>query len=145
MNRMDFSPDSIKTYFEIFYSKTNSFDKIQFNNRLVANARHFEFQFRTVASEFNLIDDKAQKSIIVWYDKSPELIELLKNKGVERWLMRKLQRYSVSISQNLFKFYQSKNYIEEIHGIWAQNTAGLYKEGIGLLTEEVGWSNEFVV
>lgn len=143
MNRMDFSPDSIKTYFEIFYSKTNSFDKIQFNNRLVTNVRNFEFQFRTTAHEFNLIDDKAQKSIIVWYGESPHLIEQLRKKGIEKWLMRKLQRYSVSISPSLFKFYQQHNYIEEIHGIWVQNTAGLYKEGIGLLTEDVGWSNDF--
>jgi CRISPR-associated endonuclease/helicase Cas3 len=138
-DEMDFTPASIKKYFEIFYSKVITFDKINFKNRLVVNAKEFEFQFRTFAHEFKLIDDKAQKSIIVWYHDSPNYIHMLRSNGIEKWIMRKLQRYSVSISPKLFEFYRNKNYIEEIDGIWVQSTGGLYIEGLGLITEDVSW------
>ena len=59
--------------------------------------------FRTAAEAFRLIDDKESATVFVRYKRDPadEGIDILLNKlrkdGPDRWLLRKLQRYSVSI------------------------------------------------
>jgi CRISPR-associated endonuclease/helicase Cas3 len=62
------SPEAFKTYFETFYGKVNSFD-IKGILALLAgpDAQKFQIQFRTAAQRFRLIDDSAQKSIVVWF------------------------------------------------------------------------------
>jgi len=62
-----------------------------------------DVRFRDAAEDFRLIDDKEAATVLVRY-RSPRLNEdinsligLLERDGPQRWLMRKLQRYGVSI------------------------------------------------
>jgi CRISPR-associated endonuclease/helicase Cas3 len=65
-----------------------------------------EVNFRTAAECFKLIDEDSGATVFVRYrrDESDEEIDMLlntlKKQGPERWLLRKLQRYGVSIYQN---------------------------------------------
>ena len=91
-------------------------------------------EFKTVADKFQLIDDKVQKSVVVWYSdnkvNSQELIAQLKAIGLRRELMRKLQRCMVNIPKKYWERLQKEGYITEIKGpdgigldIWQQGTS----------------------
>jgi CRISPR-associated endonuclease/helicase Cas3 len=60
-------------------------------------------QFRTAAHRFQLIDESGYRSVIVRYGDSPMLIGRLRKEGPERWLMRRLQRYAVSLPHYQFQ------------------------------------------
>jgi CRISPR-associated endonuclease/helicase Cas3 len=99
-------------------------------------------QFRTAAGRFQIIDDKAQRPTLVPYRKGKELIELLKSKGPERWLMRKLQRYSVNVYLCDFGLLEKKGAIDCIcgktgdSGIYAVNNDVGYDRVLGLLVDD---------
>ena len=145
-NPKNLSPDLFKDYFRLFYSRVNDFDRPHFYGRLVTDARAFQFQFRTFAEAFHLIDDVEQKGIIVWFRNeridSQRLIELLRSKGPERWIMRKLQRFIVNVPKGLYDSLERQSIIEDIHGFGVQSTPGLYRAGLGLLADASTWDPE---
>jgi CRISPR-associated endonuclease/helicase Cas3 len=139
-NQTEFTPSLYSEYFKYLYSNLNSFDNADFLNHLVRNAKDFEFQFKEFADKFNLIDDKKQISIIVWYKKSKKLINELKFGGVSKDLLRKLQRYVVNIPIYSFNKIRKSNYIEEINSYWVQSDDNLYRPGLGLMIDETDWT-----
>jgi CRISPR-associated endonuclease/helicase Cas3 len=145
-NVSTFSPALYKIYFELFYGRVNNFDKPRFYESLVTDARSFHFQFRTFAGSFHLIDDMEQKGVAVWYRggkaDSQKLIESLRSKGPERGIMRKLQRFIVNIPKRLHDALMTQGLIEDIHGYSVQACPGLYREGLGLLHDDVRWDPE---
>ncbi len=88
-------------YFEHFYVRAESLDKHGINDLLTKDARELKIQFRTAAEKFKLIDNVETQAILVWYGESQPLIGKLKKDGPERWLMRKLQRYSVNLPRRV--------------------------------------------
>ena len=147
----EIDPDLFTKYFRLFFNKAGNFDKPQFEQRLLQEARDFKMQFRTIAGAFNLIDDAAQRSIIVQYEgsrrgvSSVSLIETLRRQGPSRWLSRKLQRFSVSVPKPIFDKIVNANMAEEVHGFFVQAGTGLYKPGLGLLAEEKKWCEELLL
>jgi len=132
----DFTQSLYSKYFKYLYSNLNSFGKEEFERCLVNSASDFEFQFKTYAEKFNMIDNRKQVSIIVRYKNSNNLIEQLKYKGASKDLLRKLQRYIVTVPNHLFNKIREANYIENINGYWVQSDDNLYKPGLGLLANE---------
>lgn len=127
------SPDAFKKYFSLFYGKINDFDKPRTFDLLEKEAMEMRFQFATAARNFTLIDDKGAITILVEYSDGTDLISLLKRKGPEAWLMRKLQRYSVSVNERDFKELREAGLIEQVHGCWVQAHIGLYSKKNGLM------------
>lgn len=136
----EFTPNIYMKYFRYLYSNLNSFDEVDFYSHLVGDARNFEFQFKTFAEKFNMIDDKKQISIIVRYKDSDKLIEQLKFAGASKDLLRKLQRYIVNIPLYKFNKIRGTNYIENLSGYWVQSDDNLYKPGLGLIIDETDWT-----
>ncbi|PZN83931.1 MAG: CRISPR-associated helicase/endonuclease Cas3 [Candidatus Methylumidiphilus alinenensis] len=121
------TPDLFERYFTLYYSKVNSLDKQGILDLLTRDQSTCRIQFRTAAEKFKLIDDLAQQSVIVRYGESEKWLVMLKRQGPERWLMRKLQRYTVSIPKSLFQKLLATDEVAEIYpGIYAQNVDGLY-------------------
>ncbi|MBF0292331.1 MAG: CRISPR-associated endonuclease Cas3'' [Nitrospinae bacterium] len=120
-------------YFDLFLSKPN-LDKYGIADLLKVGSKG-EVQFRTAADKFRLIDDRETQSVFVRYNKeSDDLINLLKSAGPERWLMRKLQRYSVTLYRHDFNRLLKNSDIAEIHpGMYAQVSTSLYDKKTGLL------------
>lgn len=142
----EFKPSLYSEYFKYLYPKLNSFDKVNFYSHLVkdskakdSKAKDFEFQFKTFAEKFNMIDDKKQMSIIVQYKNSDKLIEQLRFAGASKELLRKLQRYIVNIPIYVFNKISDAGYLENINGYWVQKDPNLYKPGLGLLGNESDW------
>lgn len=122
-----------QSYFEQLYWKTSSKKGEEIEDLLKANGQG-EVQFRTAAQRFQLIDESGYHSMIVRYGDSAVLIGRLKKEGPERWLMRKLQRYTVSLPEYQFKkLLGSGDVREEYPGMFAQTSDALYHAELGVL------------
>ena len=131
------SADIFQRYFEIFYGNgVTSFDQKNIQSLLGKDARQQEFQFRTAARKFKLIDDQNQVTMVVWHQgkktSGQQLIGQLKKNGPSRKLFRKLQRFTVTVPER--KFLDVKeSMMEEIHGIWCQAVDYAYDETLGFV------------
>ncbi len=97
-----------------------------------------EVQFRTAASRFQLIDDSQFQSVFVPYGSSPALIGRLTSTGrPERWLMRKLQRYSVNLPKPQFNRMLTRGDIKPLYGdsFFALVSQALYDESVGVILQ----------
>ena len=120
-------------YFEHFYVKADSLDKHGINDLLTRDARALKIQFRTAAEKFQLIDDVESQAILVWYRESPALIGKLRKDGSERWLMRKLQRYSVNMPRRVVDKLVATGEVQEARpGIFVQAVSTLYDDELGV-------------
>ncbi len=131
--------DLFSRYFEHFYMRAPSLDKHGIVGLLKPDGSgddQLKVQFRAAARCFRLIDDEESgyRSIFVRYEDSPTLIGLLQKKGPERWLMRKLQRYTVSLPEWQFQKLRADGDVSEVHpDIFAQTADGLYHPQLGVL------------
>ena len=129
-------PSTLKKYFKLYFGDLNNFDKQNMQALLVNDANpDLDFQFRTAAQKFKLIDDQEQISIVVKYagnkNDSRRLIKSLRDFGPNRTLMRQLQRFTISIPKPIFSEMQGS--FEEIRGIWCQYADTLYDDTLGFV------------
>lgn len=126
-------------YFEKYFAQAN-LDAKGILNLLTKDARKEGWvQFRSAAAKFKIIDDSATKQILIPYDKEADKwIGVLRAKGSERYLMRRLQRYTVTIYENDFRKLERSGALEQVQlGIWAICVTNAYdKERRGLLNIE---------
>ncbi|KAF0191022.1 MAG: CRISPR-associated helicase Cas3 [Gammaproteobacteria bacterium] len=126
-----------QSYFEQLYWKAPSLDKQGIEGLLKPDGQgddQLKVQFRTAAQRFQLIDESGYRSVIVRYGDSPALIGRLKKGGPERWLMRKLQRYTVSLPEYQFKKLLGNGDVrEEYPDMYAQTSDALYHPELGVL------------
>ena len=134
------SRDSFSCYFEHFYMRAPSLDKHDITELLKpqgGNDDPLKVQFRTAAHRFRLIDESSYRSILVRYGESQALIGRLQKEGPERWLMRKLQRYTVSLPEWQFQKLWANGDVFEVHsGIFAQTADALYHPQLGVLVDD---------
>ena len=128
--------DIAKQFFEHLYVRAPSLDKHGIHELLTQDARECQIQFRTVAEKFRLIDDSAYQTILVRYGNNDVLLGKLEKEGPQRWLMRKLQRYSVNIPKYLFAQLEKQGDVREIwQGIYAQVGDTLYDKSLGVVVD----------
>ncbi|MBI5135704.1 MAG: CRISPR-associated helicase Cas3' [Nitrospirae bacterium] len=129
-------------YFERLYHACE-LDKHGIGKLLEVDGRSLAVNFRTASERFRLIDDEDQASIIVRYrgpggtdDTVDGLIGTLRNKGPERWLMRKFQRYTVSLPRREALRLLAQSDLEEVMpGLFFQRSDWLYDSVIGFVTD----------
>lgn len=125
-------------YFSELYWKANSLDGKGIMELLTPDAAECGIQFRSAAEAFRIIDDSMQGTILVPYGEGEKLIGELKALGPERWLLRKLQRYSVNIYTNQFADLRDRGSIEEVSpGIFVLTCGIEYDATVGLLVDEM--------
>jgi CRISPR-associated endonuclease/helicase Cas3 len=126
------------TYFRDFYSKVDLDSKGVCSLLTVKDRQTLGVQFRTAAERFRLIDDKDSATVVVRYDDHREEIEkllgILAAEGPARWLMRKLQRYTVSIHKRVAdKMLAQGDLTLPMPGLYVQvNADNLYDPMLGL-------------
>lgn len=130
-------------YFRHYYASLNSLDKECIVGLLdmhsQAEARKGEFNFRTAAEKFRLIDEEGQTAVIVRYGESDGLIASLEaSQNLEpyqrRGILRRLQRYTVNIREHECKKLLASGDIREIFpGNYVQHSDTLYHAQLGLL------------
>ncbi len=131
------APERFEQFFkQLYWLQGNNLDKHGILKDLSPDSE-FRFSFLSAAQKFKLIDDKQYAPVIVRYEESEELIELLKKKGPERWLMRRLQRYVVNLPRYVHKKLLTDGAIEEVHpGIFVQEGGAMYHPEIGLCADK---------
>jgi len=131
--------DLFSRYFEHFYMRAPSLDRHDITELLTPQGRNddpLKVQFRTAAQRFRLIDESGYHSILVRYGESPALIDRLQKEGPERWLMRKLQRYTVSLPEWQFQELRANGDLSEVHpDIFVQTAEALYHPQLGVLVD----------
>jgi CRISPR-associated endonuclease/helicase Cas3 len=95
--------------------------------------RHLEFAFRSAAQNFRLIRDDYQP-VIVHYGDSPTLIARLRAWGPSRELLRRLQRYTVTVPRRAHADLVVRGEVEEVSpGIFVQIRPDMYRDDVGLV------------
>ena len=130
------TPETFKRYFDKFYAAVKNHDKNNVLKKLQQTADELKIQFRTAAQRFKMIDDKDTISVLVRYGDNDSLLGTLAKGKPDRWLLRKLQRYTVTLYKYQFEKMLHRGEIEEIcQGFYAQSASGVYHDKLGLLPE----------
>ncbi len=126
------SPESYPRFFKAFYSAQNDLGTA-FAGWLTRDARDFQFQFREAAAAFRMIDDRASAAVIVRYGENGPLIRALLAVGPKRDIMRRLQRFTVTVPRHTLASLREKGFVEEPHpGVYVQTMPSLYSAVFGL-------------
>nr|MBS0019255.1 CRISPR-associated helicase Cas3' [Gammaproteobacteria bacterium] len=125
-------------YFERLYHACD-LDAEGIGKLLEVDDQTLAVNFRTAAEKFRLIRDEDKAPVVVRYrgpdgtdDTIDTLLGTLKKHGPERWLMRKLQRYTVNIHRRDVTRLLAQGDVEEtIPGLFAQVGDWLYHPDLG--------------
>ncbi|MBS3978042.1 MAG: CRISPR-associated endonuclease Cas3'' [Syntrophomonadaceae bacterium] len=130
-------------FFAELYWRANSLDLKEIISLLNPEKSECSIFFRTAAERFRIIDDSMQKTVLVSYGEGKSLIDLLKSEGPKRWLLRKLQRYTVNIYDYDFKEMRKRGAVEEVQpNIYAVVTDFDYSAEVGLLVSDTDYNPE---
>ncbi len=125
------SAEVFPLYFQKLQSRAHTLGE-EFGDWLVKDAPSCQFQFREAAEAFKMID-AGSVPVLVRYGGDGPLIEELRKAGPKRMIMRKLQRYTVTVPQGLIHDLLQKGFIEEMHpGVYVQTLESLYSDAFGL-------------
>lgn len=130
------SPAVFERYFDHLFAQVET-DKADLQNLLERDAGQLEIQFRTAALKFRMIDDTNTHTVYVEYgENAGKLLKKLKF-APNRELLRKLQRYSVTVYNQQFVAMLARGDIEEVYsGFYAQSGGGIYDDKLGLQVGE---------
>lgn len=129
-------------YFRQFYASVD-LDRKKIVSLLQVEPATLGVQFRSAADAFRLIDDQGSALVVVRYaehhDAIEKLLGALAAEGPARWLMRKLQRYTVSIPQRVADTMLLQGSLTlPMPGLYVQrDVEGLYHPLLGLQVEDV--------
>lgn len=126
------APNLFERYFRLWFAAINSMDKEDIVG-LLTPGNGLEISFRTAADKFHLIPDDGAPVIVRWGEAEKWLAKLKADKP-DRWIMRKLQRYSVNVRRNCLDRLIAQHDVEEVlPGFYAQSNDLLYDETFGFL------------
>jgi len=136
-------PETFNLYFQhLYWMKGKGLDKFDILGHLKPADQSLSIRFREAALKFKIIDEASQRTVLVRYGEGTQLIETLRRAGPERELLRKLQRFSVSIPNYIFKDLVAKGDINEVReGFFAQSYDGLYHPETGFLGDQTGFTD----
>ena len=131
------APEMFEQFFkEIYWLQGDNLDKHGILKDLAPDSE-LRFSFLSAAQKFKLIDDTKYAPVIVRYDEGEKFIGLLKKKGPERWLMRKLQRYVVNLPRYIHTKLRNEGAIAEVHpGIFVQEYGAMYHHDLGFCADK---------
>lgn len=146
-----FAPQAMTDYFTHFYQLIPTFDKpeviggVKWNlqQSLYAPKHPRELMFDTADQVFRLIDSKGYP-VVVPYGESPELMERLENGELNAALFRKLNRYTVQLTERDFKEFLSSGMLEAVHGLYLLKDSAQYDDKVGLKRDN-HWINETLI
>lgn len=135
-------PDLFERYFPLYYDGFKSRDQRGIVEHLRNNS-DLSFDFREAARKFRLVDDEDQASIVVPYESQAcsarpvrPLVERLRRGDADRWLLRALQRYTVTARRRQVEAWQQRGDVLEVQpGLFLLVDELRYDPRRGLLAE----------
>ncbi len=129
-------------YFRQYFGQESP-DKHGIMPLLTTDARQGMVQFRAAAERFRLIRDFGQSILVPYGEDGFKWLDVLQKQGPERYLLRKLQRYSVNVYENEFEELKDIGAIAELSpGIWGIVISNGYDENLGLLQADDLYSSD---
>jgi CRISPR-associated endonuclease/helicase Cas3 len=125
------TPDLFERYFRLWFAAINGMDREGILD-LLKPGKGLEISFRTAAERFRLIPDDGAPVIVRWGE-SEKLLKQLKSGLPDRWLMRKLQRYTVNVRRNCLDRLINQGVEEILPGLYEQTDDLLYDDDYGFL------------
>jgi len=137
-------PVAVERYFELHYWKQagdNRWDKNRVMDCFPTPAQKFAFDFRTAAERFRMIED-ATKPVFVPYGKEgKKLTEQLRADGPSRPLLRRLQRYTVGVYEQIYNQMVGSDVEELPDGYAVLINRDIYDEQLGLRVDRAGYQD----
>lgn len=134
-------PAAFERYFPLYYADFSSRDKHGIVEHLRKNSK-LEFEFRSAADKFRLVDGADQVTVIVPYTSESAasiepLITQLSQGATDRWLLRKLQRYTVTVRRKLVATWQARGDVRElVPGMYLLTDELRYHDRLGLMPDD---------
>ncbi|MGE3063384.1 MAG: CRISPR-associated helicase Cas3' [bacterium] len=101
------SLSAIKEYFELYYwRKGDKCDSQNLMELIASEITEVNIPFRDISEKFKIIDDYSIPVLIPW-GKEKDLIKSLKEDDFDKKLLRKLQRFIVNVTPNIFNKHRS--------------------------------------
>lgn len=136
-----FSTEAMHEYFKQLYSRVENFDVVDIDH-LLYNPK---FLFEEAAKRFKLIDDSTI-SVIVNYEESMKLVELLSVNDYSNNLIKKISQYSVNIRKHDFDKLCKEGLITTINDdFFVMESPLQYDEYVGVKTENQIINETFIV
>lgn len=139
------APEAFERYFQRFYASMHSLDAKGIVADLTEEAAALKFAFKTAAKNFKLVDDADQATLIVPYHlidpaHTPQLeplIAKLQAGETDRWLLRQVQRYTLTARKRRIDALQVSGDIQEVSpGLYLLRNPLMYSSRFGL--SEIG-------
>jgi CRISPR-associated endonuclease/helicase Cas3 len=130
------SPQHFNDFFRQFYwVRGDRLDKENILD-LLKNDHELRINFREAAQKFKLIDEAAQRQVIVRYC-NDELLAQLERVQPDRLLKRKLQRYVINLPRHLHGQLLALGAIREIYpDMFVQTHGALYDDNLGFCPDK---------
>ena len=136
-------PEIFESYFSLYHGSFASRDRHGIVDLLARDKGNFAFQFRTAADKFKLVDDADQASVVVPYRSADtdateidNAVQALRHGQADRWLLRKLQRYTVVLRSRIVQGWQVRgDATEALPGLYVLNDALRYDARLGLVPD----------
>ena len=137
------SHDLYQRYFEQYFGSVDN-DEQAITPLLTRDAGSGVVQFRSAAEKFRLINEQGSHQILVPFgSKAENLIGVLRSGEVNRGILRKLQRYSVSVYEHEFNKLRTIGAIEQLQlDVWVVCVTNAYDEKCGLLVADELYSSD---
>jgi CRISPR-associated helicase Cas3/CRISPR-associated endonuclease Cas3-HD len=125
--------EAILKYFQQLYSIEETDKKNILQSFTMAEDGSENFEYKTVAQNFNLIEQNTKSIIVPYDDKAKNLIAKLKNSPFPKSCLKQLQPYTVNLYEKDYNVLQNKGVlcsINDIVDILADNNRYDEKEGL---------------
>jgi CRISPR-associated endonuclease/helicase Cas3 len=97
-----------------------------------------DFSYRTAAERFRMIEDD-QETLVVPYDRTAgAAIEALRRDGPDRYLLRRIQPFTVPVVKSAMSRLREALAVEDIDGVTVLTKEELYRPDVGLDLELLG-------
>lgn len=135
------APADFERYFRLLYGRLE-LDRHRIVEALCDRERALRFQFREAADKFRLIDDEDQATLLIplhdilgGHQHLAPLIARLRAGDVDRWLLRAVQRYGVSLRQReLDRLFATGGAQPLACGLYLLEHQARYDRRFGLMT-----------
>ncbi|TWT35607.1 helicase Cas3 [Posidoniimonas corsicana] len=135
-------PAAVRRYFELHYwnqAGDHKWDDNRVMECFPEERGQFAYNFKSADERFQFIEETTLP-VFVRYGGGAALIEHLRRNGPERWLLRKLQRYTVGLSLWSFRALHAEHDIAEVsEGYYALENISLYDPHRGLMADRPGF------
>ncbi len=135
-------PAAITRYFELHYWQQggeNCWDENQVMRCFPKPVQKFAFDFRTADERFRMIEDVGKPVFVPYDSTSAKLIERLRSDGPSRWLLRRLQRYTVGIYEQVYDEMVGNDVEELADGYAVLINSDIYDSQLGLRIDRLGF------